>query len=312
MVTGLESLFDEFQSAVENGDVETMKTTYEAILETYEQQRDEELQSAIRSRVATVDSQEERKTINEYLGAQRQAFAERVRFKATGGIIVDQYQDLRDNGQFEALWSELQSSISELSSLETTVTETKEASTQVTTGSVPADVDILRADRDTTGALSLNEKFSVTIVIANVGDEQAQNVSLSIDTTDPISANRNSETIGLVNEEESIKLQYEFEITEHREGQIQFILDSLNAGSDQRSITAPVSGSGEDNNIRFDDQEFNKQQFNAVFSDDGNQTQDELSDAINEWFNSEDNSVNNVTLSQDDLSDLINYWFNDL
>ena len=44
----------------------------------------------------------------------------------------------------------------------------------------------------------------------------------------------------------------------------------------------------------------------------GDQTQDELSAAINEWFNSDTNSVNGVTLSQDELSALINSWFTDL
>jgi hypothetical protein len=64
--------------------------------------------------------------------------------------------------------------------------------------------------------------------------------------------------------------------------------------------------------IDFSEQEFSEEQFVAVFSDDSDQTQDELSSAINEWFNSDSNSVNGVSLSQDDLSELINYWFNKL
>jgi hypothetical protein len=63
---------------------------------------------------------------------------------------------------------------------------------------------------------------------------------------------------------------------------------------------------------RFSDREFNNEQYTAVFGTDGDQTQNELSSAINEWFTSENNSVNGVTLSQDDMSDLINYWFNNL
>ena len=59
----------------------------------------------------------------------------------------------------------------------------------------------------------------------------------------------------------------------------------------------------------FEDRTFDRSQFTAVFGDDGDQTQDELSAAINEWFTSEDGTVNGVPLSQNELSDLINYWF---
>lgn len=61
---------------------------------------------------------------------------------------------------------------------------------------------------------------------------------------------------------------------------------------------------------RFSDKEFNNEQYTAVFGSDGDQTQNELSSATNEWFNSQDGSVNGVSMSQDDLSGLINYWFN--
>jgi hypothetical protein len=73
-----------------------------------------------------------------------------------------------------------------------------------------------------------------------------------------------------------------------------------------------VSDTGPDTDGKFDDQPFNETQFNAVFGDDGTQTQNELSAAINQWFTSDSNSVNGVTLSQNDLSGIINYWFNKL
>jgi serine protease len=76
------------------------------------------------------------------------------------------------------------------------------------------------------------------------------------------------------------------------------------------SNTATVTDGSSNEN--FDNEEFNQTQFNAVFGDDGDQTQGELSSATNTWFNSDDNTVNDVTISQTELSDLINYWFNEL
>lgn len=60
----------------------------------------------------------------------------------------------------------------------------------------------------------------------------------------------------------------------------------------------------------FEDDAFNSTQHSAVFGNDGDQSQDEVSSGVNEWFTSEDNSVNGVQMSQDEISDLVNYWFN--
>jgi hypothetical protein len=92
--------------------------------------------------------------------------------------------------------------------------------------------------------------------------------------------------------------------------------DSIGAGETTAYSVDPQSPEDsdlEDNtNNRFADQPFNETQFNAVFGDDGTQTQNELSAAINQWFTSDSNTVNGVTLSQNDLSGIINYWFNKL
>jgi hypothetical protein len=86
-----------------------------------------------------------------------------------------------------------------------------------------------------------------------------------------------------------------------------------NGRNNALTVTVPTSLSTPPDNLkRFEDRTFNEREYNAVFGDDGTQTQAELSSAINEWFTSESNSVNGVTLSQDDMSDLINYWFNNL
>lgn len=60
----------------------------------------------------------------------------------------------------------------------------------------------------------------------------------------------------------------------------------------------------------FEDEAFDSTQHSAVFGNDGDQSQDEISSGVNEWFTSEDNSVNGVQMSQDEISDLVNYWFN--
>lgn len=61
--------------------------------------------------------------------------------------------------------------------------------------------------------------------------------------------------------------------------------------------------------INFDDRAFDQDQLNAVFSSD-EYSQNDLSGAINEWFTSDDNTVNGVSVSQNELSALINFWFN--
>lgn len=60
----------------------------------------------------------------------------------------------------------------------------------------------------------------------------------------------------------------------------------------------------------FQDQAFDKEQFNAVFDNENELSQDDLSQGINEWFQNDDNTINGVEFSQNEISDLINYWFN--
>jgi hypothetical protein len=59
----------------------------------------------------------------------------------------------------------------------------------------------------------------------------------------------------------------------------------------------------------FQDQAFDKEQFNAVFENKNELSQDNLSQGINEWFQNDDNTINGIEFSQNELSDLINYWF---
>ena len=89
------------------------------------------------------------------------------------------------------------------------------------------------------------------------------------------------------------------------------VSDSNNGqASTSADLTITVEAAGGDGN--FADEDFNQAQFDAVFGADGDQTQDELSSAINTWFNSDDGTVGDVEISQDELSSLINYWFNEL
>jgi hypothetical protein len=62
-----------------------------------------------------------------------------------------------------------------------------------------------------------------------------------------------------------------------------------------------------DDRIDFADEAFSEEQYNAVFPE--NESQTELSSAINEWFNSPTNEVNGVEIEQTSLSELINFWF---
>ena len=50
-------------------------------------------------------------------------------------------------------------------------------------------------------------------------------------------------------------------------------------------------------------------QFNAIAGDDGEINQPDLSGAINEWFQSEDDTIDGVEFGQDELSAIINWWF---
>lgn len=91
------------------------------------------------------------------------------------------------------------------------------------------------------------------------------------------------------------------------------VADSTN-GNDTATVGIEIADTDDTDsgNTNFSNEAFTQEQFTAVFGTDGEQTQDELSSAINTWFNSDTNTVNNVTLSQDELSGLINYWFSNL
>jgi len=91
------------------------------------------------------------------------------------------------------------------------------------------------------------------------------------------------------------------------------VADSTN-GNDTATVGIEIADTDDTDsgNTNFSNEAFDQEQFTAVFGTDGEQTQDELSGAINTWFNSDDNTVNNVAISQDELSGLINYWFANL
>lgn len=267
MTTSLSDLFDDFQSAINNGNIDEAHSIYESILEKYEQQRDDEIQLSARSQMADIESTEDTEKIDKYLGTQMETLAERLRFKTVGGTIVDEYHELQNTGEFQDLWDELQESISELTPLEENIEDEKTTAEQaIKNTTVPADVNILRVDKDTNGTLDTNTTFGVTVVIANVGDKQAQNISLSIDPVGPISAKESNDVIGSVSGRENTKYEYEFEIVGTGNGQIQFELNSVNAGTDQKSITVPISSESNSNNTlrRFDQENTGQISFSDV------------------------------------------------
>lgn len=73
-----------------------------------------------------------------------------------------------------------------------------------------------------------------------------------------------------------------------------------------------VDPTGGPDDINFDEKGFSEEQFNAVFDTDGEQTQTDLSNSINEWFMSDDNTVDGVEIDQTELSELINHWFTEI
>jgi parvulin-like peptidyl-prolyl isomerase len=84
------------------------------------------------------------------------------------------------------------------------------------------------------------------------------------------------------------------------------VVDSTN-GQDTVTVGIEISDSED-----FSNEQFNQEQFAAVFGTDDDQTQGELSRATNIWFSSQNNTVNGVSISQDELSGIINYWFTNL
>jgi hypothetical protein len=81
-----------------------------------------------------------------------------------------------------------------------------------------------------------------------------------------------------------------------------------NGGQNSATVTIEIQESNSRIPSDFPDSITNEQ-YSAVAGDDGELSQLELSNSINEWFTSNQNTINGVEFSQTELSQLINYWY---
>jgi hypothetical protein len=300
-----EVLLSDLQDAINASDYTQAREIINNLSEIYSDVDKEE--SELAEKVQSIQqkqqlSAEERTEFQSFLQAKAAAEFQRTGL-LTGGIGLSLGNESTDEVE------DLATSAGELKNQEATLrSETTKVKSRVEKKTIPARVTL-----ETVSKLDdFNPDTSeFTIEVTNVGEKVAESVQIKLSSSDSIVLNEKESSIGSISEGSSKTKTYNYNISNGGTGRLQLTVTSANAGSDKKTIIAPIVSSQADNQ-EFADQDFSEKQFNAVFGDDGDQTQDELSSAINTWFNSDNNTVNGVTLSQDDLSDLINYWFKNL
>ena len=85
--------------------------------------------------------------------------------------------------------------------------------------------------------------------------------------------------------------------------------DSAN-GQDTRNVSVSVSNDVDDTSVPSD-WDGNSEQYFAIYEDGERPGTQEISTKLNNWFNSDDGTVDGVEFGTQEISTALNYWFND-
>ncbi|QAY18930.1 surface glycoprotein [Halorubrum ezzemoulense] len=80
--------------------------------------------------------------------------------------------------------------------------------------------------------------------------------------------------------------------------------------SERATLTVTADDGGNSSEVPTD-WELSEDQYFAIYENGEQPGTQDISALVNEWFNSEDNTINGTEFGTQDISDAVNYWFND-
>ena len=237
-------MLEDFVTNLEETNIEAAKSILVDIREEYDSNRETELSLSDQSRLADVEDGEEEALTN-YRNSFVRSRPERFGFKLLAGIVVDRYEQLEGEDGFSELLDNLEESATELEALENTFSNHRDAAEEaIEQVTIPPAVEILSADIQTAGAVPLKNPETIELLIKNVGDGQATQVSVELAASPGTTVTEESMSVGNLAGGESTALEFDIEVEWRGRSRVSVELTSENGGSDGTVLAIPVEGVG--------------------------------------------------------------------
>lgn len=135
--------------------------------------------------------------------------------------------------------------VTELKQADEDLEQQKENTEQVIEDSkIPPSIELIKAQLDTS-TITVGRSTQLVVTVANVGDESAESVELTIETNNGLTISKSSETFGSISGGGNQTRTYEVNGDDTGEQQIRVDVISENAGSDANSATLSVEEANE-------------------------------------------------------------------
>lgn len=239
MSESIQSLINELVDAIQSEDQDRAQNAASELKNAYKTRQQEEQKIIDKSSIARRDkslSEQDQDILAGFLetasdiGMKRGAFMLEV---ASTIASIEEGEDSAD--AFEGTADTLKNNENQIE------TEQQTAEKIVQKATIDPSAEILSATATET-ELELNESTTVEVVIANVGDESATNVTVEIDTTEGLSSNISTDTIGTLTSDQEKNKTYGVSADGGGNQRIDIVIDSDNAGKDVADIdiTVPI------------------------------------------------------------------------
>ena len=135
--------------------------------------------------------------------------------------------------------------VTELKQADEDLEQQKENTEQVIQESkISPSIELIKAKLDTS-TIPVGRSTQLIVTVANVGDESAKSVELTIETNNGLTIAKSSETLDSISDGGSQTRTYEVNGDDTGEQQIRVDVSSKNAGSDANSVTLSVEEANE-------------------------------------------------------------------
>lgn len=238
MSKSIQSLIDELVDAVQNGNQNSAQDLASELKAAYSNRRKEEQKLVDKSSIARRDlniSEDEQEKLANFLEVSSDTTMKRAAFMLELASTVASIEDGEDpDNAFEGTAERLKTSES---SLETEKRTTQEV---VEKASIDPSAEILSVDASQR-SLKPNGSIVIEIVVANVGDEAANDVTIEIETTAGLSTNDSIDFINTLSSDKEVTRTYEVFADGTGDQRIDIIIDSDNAGKDIADIDVSIT-----------------------------------------------------------------------
>jgi len=248
------SLLNDFEQAVRQENAQDAEDILERLFSIYENKRQNELELAIQSRVAEVDSSEQKRqdSLNDYVNNFVRSKNTRLIFKIAAGSIVGNFDEFAEGSEFDEIQSEMNDAIDNLKEVEPELEESQEqAEQEIQKLEIPPNIQVLSAEQVTPEEVEVGEETDVEMVLSNIGDSTAEGVTVTL-KADNMEISTKEFSVGSLTPKVNERLRPT--VTPNETGNVELSVqaDSDNAGSATDSVSIISIEAGEDTDSRED------------------------------------------------------------